>query len=337
MTTVGLLQYAVGALLLGALASLATARDRRLSGWISVGFVGISSLLLWAVVVRTFSASPDPPRALLLIPALGASLLVHVDALSAVFLAIISVISLLTTLYSVHYLDRFTRDTLAKYYPVLLVLFAGIIGVVVTADLLFFLVCWELMTLASFFLVVFERENQAAQRAGLKYFVVNQAAALGMLAAAVVLWRVAGSFSFDALRAALGQLLVASPFRAHLLLALFFIAFATKAGVLPMGSWLPDAYPAAPTSATALFGGIMSKLGIYGLLRVFLQLLPLSSATTFWGGVIAVAGLGSLFVGTLMALQQDDTKRLMSFHVIGQVGYMFLAIGSGLLLLRTSP
>jgi hydrogenase-4 component B len=65
--------------------------------------------------------------------------------------------------------------------------------------------------------------------------------------------------------------------------------------------------------------------------------LPLSSATTVWGGIIAVAGLGSLFVGTLTALQQDDTKRLMSFHVIGQVGYMFLAVGMGLLLLRTAP
>jgi hydrogenase-4 component B len=81
----------------------------------------------------------------------------------------------------------------------------------------------------------------------------------------------------------------------------------------------------------------MTKLGIYGLLRVFLHLLPVSSATTAWGVVIVLAGLGSLFVGTLTALQQDDTKRLMSFHVIGQVGYMFLAIGIGLLLLRPAP
>jgi hydrogenase-4 component B len=336
MTTV-LLQFAVGALLVGALASLATARSRRLCGWVSLGFVTAASLLLWLVVLRAFSGQPDAPRTLLRIPAVGAALVVQVDALSAVFLAIIATIAVLTTLFAVHYLDRFTHDSPAKYYPVLQVLCAGIIGVVVTADFLFFLVFWELMTLASFFLVVFEREDRAAQRAGLKYFVVNQAAALGMLAVAVVLWRSAGSFHFDALRVALGSLLITSPLAAHLLLALLFLGFATKAGVLPMGSWLPAAYPAAPTSATALFGGIMSKLGIYGLLRVFVQLLPLSSATTIWGGVIALAGLGSLFTGTLMALQQDDTKRLMSFHVIGQVGYMFLAIGTGLLLLRSSP
>jgi hydrogenase-4 component B len=334
MTTV-LLQLAVGALLVGALASLATARSRRLCGWVSLGFVA-ASLLLWLVVLRAFSGQPDAPRTLLRLPAVGAALVVQVDALSAVFLAIIATIAVLTTLFAVHYLDRFTHDSPAKYYPVLQVLCAGIIGVVVTA-VLFFLVFWELMTLASFFLVVFEREDGAAQRAGLKYFVVNQAAALGMLAVAVVLWRSAGSFHFDALRVALGSLLITSPLTAHLLLALLFLGFATKAGVLPMGSWLPAAYPAAPTSATALFGGIMSKLGIYGLLRVFVQLLPLSSATTIWGGVIALAGLGSLFTGTLMALQQDDTKRLMSFHVIGQVGYMFLAIGTGLLLLRSSP
>jgi len=81
----------------------------------------------------------------------------------------------------------------------------------------------------------------------------------------------------------------------------------------------------------------MTKLGVYGLLRVFLELLPLSGATTAWGIIIAVAGLASLFVGTLTALAQDDVKRLMSFHVIGQVGYMYFGIGIGLALLRVDP
>ena len=81
----------------------------------------------------------------------------------------------------------------------------------------------------------------------------------------------------------------------------------------------------------------MTKLGVYGLLRVFLHLLPLSPATTTWGVLIGLAGLGSLFVGTLTALKQDDAKRLMSFHVIGQVGYMFFGIGMGLALLRVDP
>ncbi len=132
-------------------------------------------------------------------------------------------------------------------------------------------------------------------------------------------------------------ILVREPALAHLILLLFFLGFATKAGILPMGSWLPDAYPAAPTAATAAFAGAMSKLGIYGLVRVFLTLLPLSGAMEAWGWIIAAAGAGSLFVGTLTALKQDDAKRLMAFHVVGQVGYMFLGVGVGLVLLPGSP
>ncbi len=337
MSTVVYLEVAVALLLTGAVASFAAARNRRMSGWVSVGFVGAASVCLWAVVAQSFSPHPDPEITLLSIPALGASLAIHVDPLSAIFLAITATVAFLTTLYSVEYMDRFRADGVAKYYPVLQILFAGIVGVVVTADFFFFLVFWELMTLASFFLITFERKNQICQRAGLKYFIVNQAAALGMMAAALILWRQSGSFHFDAFRETLGLMLGSQPFVGHLVLLLFFLGFATKGGILPMGSWLPDAYPAAPSSATAAFGGTMTKLGIYGLLRVFLHLLPLSPATTTWGVLIALAGLGSMFVGTLTALKQDDAKRLMSFHVIGQMGYMFLGIGMGLALLRVDP
>jgi len=337
MTTVFLLESAVLLLLAGAALSLALSGNRRASGWAAVAGVGASGALLWTVAVRTLANGPDPEAALLAIPSLGATLAVRVDPLSALFLAIVGTIALLTTLFSVEYMTRFASDGVAKYYPVLQLLFAGIVGVVATSDFFFFLVFWEMMTLASFFLVVYEREDRACQRAGLKYFVVNQAAALAMIAAALVLWRASGSFHFDSLRLALGQLLDTRPAVGHLVLLLFFLGFATKAGILPMGSWLPDAYPAAPSSATAAFGGAMTNLGVYGLLQTFLVFLPPSDATGIWGWIIALAGLGSLSVGTLTALRQDDAKRLMSFNVVGQTGYMFLAIGTGLVLLRTDP
>jgi hydrogenase-4 component B len=337
MTTFRLLEFAGGLFVAGAFAALATHRSRRTCGWLSVAAVGGAAILLLWVAVRTFTSGPDAEVSLFPIRSLGSALTLYVDPLSALFLTVAGPIAFLATLYSVEYMGRYTRDSLAKYYPVLLSLFLGIVGTVVTTDLFWFLVFWELMTLSSFFLVGFERESQEAQRAALKYFVVNQAAALGMVAAALVLWRQGGSFHFEELRQVLGGLLQTNPVLAHVVLFLFFLGFATKAGILPMGSWLPDAYPAAPSSATAAFGGTMTKLGIYGLLRVFLHLLPLSSATTAWGGFIAIAGLASLFVGTLTALKQDDCKRLMSFHVIGQVGYMFFGIGMGLALLRTDP
>ena len=337
MGTASLLGLSAALLLAGALVSLALARRARASGWASVAFVGGAGVALWAVVVRTFSAGPDPEVTLLSLPAIGAGFVVSVDCLAAIFLAITGTIGFLTTLYSVEYMTRYQTDSVAKYYPVLQLLFAGIVGVVATADFVFFLVFWELMTFASFFLVTFERESRASQKAGLKYFVVNQAATFGMIAGALVLWTRSGSFRFSAMREALGGLLAAQPALAHLVLFLFFMGFATKAGILPMGDWLPDAYPAAPSGATAAFGGTMTKLGVYGLLRVFLGFLPLSPVTRTWGIVIALAGAASLFMGTLTALKQDDIKRLMSFHVIGQVGYMFLGIGLGLFFLPSNP
>ncbi len=337
MTSFRLLELSGALLLAGALVALALARRARLTGWVSVIAVAGGAGCMVAAAVRALSGAPDPEVSVLPIRALGAALTVRVDGLSALFLCIAGPIALLTTLFSVEYMERYSRDSLAKYYPVLLVLFLGIGGSVVTTDLFWFLVFWEMMTLSSFFLVVFERESAEAQRAGLKYFVVNQGAALAMMAAVLVLWRAGGSFHFDEVRRTLGDLLATRPVLGHTVLLLFFLGFATKAGVLPMGSWLPAAYPAAPSSATAAFGGTMTKLGIYGILRVFLHLLPSSGATTAWGVIIAVAGLGSLFVGTLTALKQDDAKRLMSFHVIGQVGYMFFGIGVGLALLRVDP
>jgi len=337
MTAAALLLATFTVLLLGALAALAASGHRHRSGWMSVAFVGCASLLLWILSIRTFRYGPDPEVTLFYVPGLGAGLTVMVDGLSAVFLAIVATIGLLTTLFAVEYLDRYPRDSVAKYYPVLLILFIGIAGVVSVADLFFFLVFWELMTLTSYFLVIFEGDNRVSQRAGLKYFIMNQGATLGMMAAAIILWRESGSFHFEDLRMAFQSILAERPAVAHLTLLLFFLGFTTKAGILPMGSWLPDAYPAAPTAATAAFAGAMSKLGIYGLVRVFLTLLPLSGTMEMWGWIVALAGTGSLFVGTLTALRQDDAKRLMAFHVVGQVGYMFLGVGVGMVLLPRSP
>jgi NADH:ubiquinone oxidoreductase subunit K len=196
----------------------------------------------------------------------------------------------------------------SKFYPVLLVFFAATIGVLVTVDLLFFLVFWELMTLASFFLVTFERESAASQRAGLKYFVITHAATLCMLAAVLLLWRQSGSFHFDAAREALGVMLAERPFTAHLVLLLLLIGFATKAGVLPMGDWLPDAHPVAPSGMSAVLSGALVKLGIYGLVRVFCGFLP--AARLRWGRD-RVSRDGSLAVGTSPPRQQR--QRLMAF------------------------
>jgi hydrogenase-4 component B len=337
MSTVALLGLALLLLVAGATLSLLASRRRRLAGAIATLAVVAASVPLGIVIARAFATGGEAEVTLLRLPTLDAGLTVAVDPLSAVFLALTVVIAVLTTLYSVEYMTQFREDGVARFYPVLLVFFGAIVGLLAVRDLVAFLVFWELMTLSSFFLVAYEGRSRASQRAALKYFVMTHAATLCLVAAGLLLWRESGSFHFDALRAALAGLLGTQPLLGHVVLILFFLGFATKAGLLPMGDWLKDAHPAAPSGVSAALSGLLVKLGIYGLVRVFVSFLPASAVSEAWGTVIALVGAVSLFVATLTALEQTDTKRLMAFSTIGQIGYVCLALGVGVALLPRSP
>ncbi len=323
-------------LVVGSLISLLLARHRKLCGWVSFGIIAASTVSIGLAVAGAMSGT-SPERTLLSLPQLGARLVLRVDPLSAIFLAIVAVIALLSALYSVRYMEHYQRDGVAKFFPVFLLCVASMIGVLVAADFFFFLIFWESMTLTSYFLVTFESENLASQRAGLKYFIITHGATLCMVAAALLLWRTSGSFRFDAIRQTLSSLLITRPFLAHSVIFLFFMGFATKAGILPMGDWLPDAHPVAPSGMSATLSGALVKLGIYGLVRLFCTFLAASPALRIWGVVLALVGTASLFVGNLTAMQQTDTKRLMAFSTIGQIGYICLGLGVGVFCLEGYP
>jgi len=327
-----------GVLLAGALVAAVAATRRRLVSALSFLFVLTAGALIFPAALSVLlSRQVVTTGPLFQVPTLNAEFAFRVDVLSAFFLLLISGIAVFSTLYSIGYLRRYPTQHLVRYYPLLLVFFASLVAVVCSADWFFFLLFWELMTVCSYFLVVFERENPAAQRAGLKYMIVTHAATVLMLIAIIVSWNASHSFSFAATAAMFAHFTAHYPALLHLLLALWFVAFATKAGLLPFGDWLPDAYAAAPTSASAAFGGTMTKLAVYGLLRVFVDLLPPSEVSRTWGLIIAVFGAGSIFAGTLSALAQSDAKRLMSWHVIGQMGYIVLGVGAGIYLLPSAP
>ena len=127
-------------------------------------------------------------------------------------------------------------------------------------------------------------------------------------------------------------MLAEQPLLTGLAFALFLVGFGIKMGMWPFGQvWLPDAHPAAPSPVSAMLSGVMIKTGVYGLMRYFLWLVPAEARAdfplTWWG--LAVVGLGTvtLFTGTMQALKQDQTKRLLAFSSIGQVGYILLGLG----------
>lgn len=272
-----------------------------------------------------------------LTPLLNSSFQVSIDSLSALFLIIIAIVSFCVTMFSFRYLNVYRPYVAYRFYPFLFLLFISSVGVVVIRDLLFFILFWELMTLSSWFLVLFEGEKKEAVRGGLQYFIATHLATAFLILASLILYSYSNNFSFTDIKKAFAVLTENNSILANFVSFFILIAFITKAGVLPFGFWLPNAYPQAPSSASSFFGGVMSKLAVYALLRFFLSVIPISSNSQIWGFIIATAGVFSIFVGTIAALTQDETKRLMSFHAIGQVGYMLLGIGVGLYFININP
>ena len=332
-----LLLSAFGLFTVGALVSIG-GRSWRRTGYTSVAFAAAASVALWILAAGTIVRGETHTRAYLGLGAIGASLTFRIDRLSSVFLLVVPFIGLAALLYSVEYMNHVHGNASARrYYPFALLMLASITGVITTSNLLYFFVFWELMTLTSWALVWFDREDETKVRAAWQYFVATHVAAACMLVAILVIYTRSGSFAFADVSSTVGAMLRTSPALVHVVIALFVIGFATKAGMFPLGGWLPQAYPAAPSPASAAFAGSMTKLGIYGIVRVLFEFFRVQELTTVWGGIIATLGALSIFVGTLTALREDDAKRVLSYHIIGQIGYMLLGVGTAAFFLRSVP
>jgi hydrogenase-4 component B len=325
--------------IIGVILTSLTARKKKLCGYIAFLCILLINVLIIITAIAIFrSQSPLViSDSFFSLPAIGANLSINIDKLGMIFLILIGFISLIATLYSIDYMGIYKGENLIRFYPFLILFVAGMIGVVCVSDLFFFFIFWEFMTLTSYMLVVYEKENPTVLKAGFKYFLMTHIATVFMFLAGIVLQSYSGSFSFTSMGAAFETIAKTKPFLLYIILTCFFLGFATKAGVYPFGSWLPDAHPAAPSGISAILSGIMIKMGIYGMLRVFLYILPVTSHSSVWGIIIATFGTLSILIGTFSALIQKDAKRLLAFHSIGQIGYVLLAIGIGLSFVKDYP
>ncbi len=329
--------FSMATLFVGAAVTLLMPYSRRTIGWISLFFQTVASLGFLYTALRVLASGTfNLDKPVFQVAGLGASFLLKVDVLSAIFLLVITVVSWAAGLYSIEYMKHY-KESLARYYPLLLLFLLGMYGVVVVRDLFFFIVFWEFMTLTSYALVVYEWGNKTNVNAGFKYFLMTHIGTAGIIIAANTLYHYSQSFDFNALGPVMGLLMSDNPVLLHTLLLLFFVGFATKAGIFPFGDWLPDAHPAAPSPISAILSGVMIKMGIYGILRIFLGMLPVSHFSYTWGLILTIFGTLSLFIGTMTAMYQHDAKRVLAFHSIGQNGYVLLGIGAGIMMLPISP
>lgn len=313
----------VGLLLATALAAALARRDRLALGIGSAGAVAASAVGSAAALAQLLRGGEVAAQAPWRLP-LGA-VAVGLDPLSAFFLLCVFVVSGLAAAYGVGYLKTYigTRR-LAPAVAFFNVLVAGMAGIVIARDGVLFLVAWEVMTVASFFLVTFEDDRETTRRAGLTYLIASQLSVVALFLLFALLRRHAGGFGF-------AQTLAAGAPAGGLATACFVLAlvgFGTKAGFWPMHVWLPDAHPAAPSHVSALMSGVMIKMGIYGLLRTltFLGMPP-----AWWGGLLVAIGVVSGVAGVLYALAQHDLKRLLAYHSVENIGIIALGVGVGLL------
>lgn len=245
---------------------------------------------------------------------------------SAFFLLIISFLSLAASIFAIGY----TREYQGKKSIALLGFFYNffiltMLLVVTVQNAFYFLFFWELMSLASYFLVIFEHERPEARSAGTLYLIMTHVGTAFIAAAFFLLFLHTGSFSFDTFRGASGML---PPVLKNIIFLAALIGFGTKAGVIPLHIWLPQAHPQAPSHVSALMSGVMIKTAVYGLLVFLFNFL--GETPGWWGHVILAVAILSTLLGILYALMENDLKKLLAFSSIENVGIILLGVGMAL-------
>lgn len=277
-----------------------------------VGGIGLAALGAPAEIAKLAIGLPQLPFHL------------RLDSLSAVFVLLLGAFSAGVSIFAAGYFragEGTAPGVLGFFYHLFL---ASMLMVVLADDAYAFMVAWETMAIASFFLVTSNHKHEEIRRAGYLYLLVAHVGAIAILLSFGVMTGGAGDYTFAGMRAQ--QL---SPFWGSVAFLLALFGFGAKAGLLPVHVWLPEAHPAAPSPVSALMSGVMLKTAIYGLLRVAFDLVGM---TLWWWGVVTLAlGLVTAFFGVLYATVQSDMKRLLAYSSIENIGLLTVGIGLALI------
>ncbi len=319
-----LLLLSIGVILLSALASLATTRRPLAS--VSLSAVGNTLAALPGLYVSIETLLTGRTLAMQLPWSMPyGTAAIEIDPLTACFLIPVFALSAITSLYGVRYLTAHHSDKpLGPTAFFFNILSAAMIAVVVARNAVLFLIAWEVMSLASFFLVTVYDDRAEVRQAGFTYLIATHIGTAFLMAFFIFMGMTAGSLDF----AAFNALPSLSPMFASLLFILALIGFGTKAGLMPLHVWLPEAHPAAPSHVSALMSGVMIKTGIYGIIRA-LTFLP--DTQGWWGWLLVIIGTVSGIFGILFAAAQQDIKRLLAYSSVENIGIITIGLGIGML------
>jgi formate hydrogenlyase subunit 3/multisubunit Na+/H+ antiporter MnhD subunit len=245
----------------------------------------------------------------------------RVDALSAFFLLVVNGGACLISLYAVEYGAHDAEP--ARVLPFFPLFIAGMNLVLLAADAFAFLVSWEFMSLTSWLLVLANHREQEAGHGAFLYLVMASLGTGALLLAFGLFAVSAGSYAFaDMQGAKLGEA------QRAILFALILVGTGSKAGMVPLHAWLPPAHAAAPSHVSALMSGIMTKVAIYGLVRLLFDLA--GPPAWWWGAIVLLLGGVTALLGVLYAVMQHDLKRLLAYHTVENIGIIIIGLGLAL-------
>jgi len=247
---------------------------------------------------------------------------VRFDCLSGFFFLIVGIAVSAVSLYGPGYVKSY-KDSQHPFAVLGLftgLFVAGMLLVLLADDAFFFMIAWELMSVASYFLVAFQHEHAANRRAAFIYLLMAEVGALAIILGFGVLPSFSEGFTFDALR----QVHLSTNW-ASIAFVLALLGFGMKAGIVPVHVWLPEAHPVAPSHISALMSGVMLKVALYGLIRFCFDLL--GEVHWQWGVVLLILGTISALGGILYAMMQPNLKRLLAYSSVENIGIIFMVLG----------
>src|SRR5659263_49086 len=318
----------IAAYLVGSISALILNKKNRLCTYASFLSAGIASIL---GIVFSFSVLFGKNFEFTTSSELPLAYGFFVDTLSAFFILIISITAFAVSIYSTGYVREYFGKKNVGYLGFLYNIFILSMILVTSADnAIMFLIVWELMSVVSYFLVVYEHEKPETRKAGFIYIVMTHIGTGFIMISFLIFVGTSGSFSFGTFAEA-GKTM--TPLLKDLAFIFALIGFGTKAGIVPLHIWLPYAHPEAPSNVSALMSGVMIKIAIFMLIRVFFDFLGASQS--WWGYVVLTLGTMSAILGILYAVVESDIKRMLAFSSIENIGIILIGIGASMIFLAS--
>ncbi len=300
----------------GGLISISLYKKNELAAKAGFGFAAFASLIGIFYFLGNLGSSSEMN--------LGSGFLFNphfaLDPIGNFFSFVICLIAFASSVYAVQYAQEYAKKgSLAVMAMLFNIFIVSMLLVVAAANVFWFMIFWEVMTVVSYFLICFN-DSKASMRATIVYLGIAHLGGAMIMAAFLLLASQSGSLEFSSFAG-----VDMSPWMATAIFLLAFIGFGSKAGMFPMHVWLPKAHPAAPSNVSALMSGVMIKVAIFGIIK-FCLWLPLQE---WWGLLIIVIGALSALLGVLYALTQHDYKALLAYHSVENIGIILLGIGTG--------